>query len=188
MKSFYDLDYIIEINEKRIEQLSATYQKVLERITNILLIYSGISIFLISIIQDIFWKEFSHWIFLLAFAFFSSFFIATVYYTVRLLIPVKIAYLEPPQKFYIEYRSIYEQTITDQVSISNLLKASYIEALERTLNANTAIFRRKNSFYYNALIYALLSAVPFLICISFHVLKKEEKIHKVEIVNSHNSK
>ena len=57
MKSFYDLDYIIEINEKRIEELSSTYHKVLEKFTNILLIYSAIAIFLVSLIQDIFWHE-----------------------------------------------------------------------------------------------------------------------------------
>ena len=54
-KSFYDLDYIIELNEKRLEQYTSAYQKVLERLTNIILIYSAITIFLVPI--------FSRWVF-----------------------------------------------------------------------------------------------------------------------------
>jgi len=52
-KSFYDLDYIIEINEARYDQYTSAYSKVLEKYTNIILIYSAIAIFLIPIIQDI---------------------------------------------------------------------------------------------------------------------------------------
>jgi hypothetical protein len=46
--------YIIEINERRIEQYLSAYQKVLERLTNIILIYSAITIFLISVIKIVF--------------------------------------------------------------------------------------------------------------------------------------
>lgn len=70
MKSFYDLDYIIEINERRIEELSSNYQKVLERITNIILIYSAIAIFLVPLIQDLCWNTISHWIFTCSFIMF----------------------------------------------------------------------------------------------------------------------
>ncbi len=44
-KSFYDLDCIIEINESRLEQYTSAYQKVLERLTNVILIYSALTIF-----------------------------------------------------------------------------------------------------------------------------------------------
>jgi hypothetical protein len=36
-KSFYDLDYIIQFNEDRLEQYTTVYQKVLERLTHIIL-------------------------------------------------------------------------------------------------------------------------------------------------------
>lgn len=52
--SFYDLDYIIEANEKRLEQYSSAYQKSLDKFTNILIIYSAIAIFLIPIVQTLF--------------------------------------------------------------------------------------------------------------------------------------
>ena len=95
--------------------------------------------------------------------------------------------MDPPRKYYSEYRKEYEKTF-DADSVSEMLKASYIKELEETLAANVIIFRRKNSFYYNALLYALVAAFPFLICLGFHITKKETTIHKVEIVNSQNSK
>jgi hypothetical protein len=49
--SFYDLDYIIEINQKRLEEYNASLQLVLGRLTNIILIYSGLGIFLVTFIQ-----------------------------------------------------------------------------------------------------------------------------------------
>lgn len=52
-KSFYNLDYIIEINEKRHEQYTSAYQKVLERFTIIILIYSALTIFLIPLIKEL---------------------------------------------------------------------------------------------------------------------------------------
>ena len=101
---------------------------------------------------------------------------------VRLIIPVQIAYLAPPHKYYNEYQTNYEKVINDTKTISDLLKASYITELEMTLNANTAVFRKKSSFYYNAMLYALLSTIPYLICLGFHISKKEDQVHKVEIV------
>jgi hypothetical protein len=184
MKSFYDLDYIIEINEKRIEELSSNYQKVLERITNIILIYSALAIFIIPLIQDFCWKEIRHWVFIFSFILFAILFITSLLYTVRLLIPVQISYLDPPHKYYNEFRDRYEKTINDFKQIPDLLKASYITELETVLTYNISVFRRKNSFYYNSLIYALLSAIPYLVCLGFHISKKQDQIHKVEIVGS----
>jgi hypothetical protein len=52
--SFFDLDYIVEINQQRLEQYNTSFQKVLERMTNIILVYSALGIFLVSLIQDLF--------------------------------------------------------------------------------------------------------------------------------------
>src|SRR6266508_3683286 len=98
-KSFYELDYIIEINEKRIEQYLSAYQKVLERVTNIILIYSAITIFLISIIKTVFFNKDCPWFLYTCFAAFVLLFLVSLYYTVRLVIPVEIAYLTAPKKY-----------------------------------------------------------------------------------------
>jgi hypothetical protein len=179
-KSFYDLDYIIEINEKRIEQYISAYQKVLERLTNIILIYSAITIFMISVIKIVFFNKDCPWSLYTCFAAFAFLFSISLYHTVRLIIPVDITYLDAPKKYYQELRLTYEQTIRIQAEVEKLLKASYIDELETTLSIYEMLFRRKSSFYYNALMYGLLSAVPYIICVGFHISTKEENIQKVE--------
>ena len=103
-KDFYNLDYIIEINEKRLEQYTSAYQKVLERLTNIILVYSGLAIFLIPIIQDISRREVTHWIMVISFICFCGLFIISLVFTIRLIIPIEVAYLEMPGRYYETYR------------------------------------------------------------------------------------
>jgi len=183
-KSFYDLDYIIEINERRIEQYLAAYQKVLERLTNIILIYSAITIFLTSVIKIVFFSKECPWVIYTCFTLFILLFIISLYNTIRLIIPVQIPYLNGPKIYYEGFRLEYEQTIKTQAEIENLLKASYINELEVALSNFERIFDRKSSFYYNALLYALLAAIPYIICVGFHISQKENTIQKVEIINS----
>lgn len=101
--------------------------------------------------------------------------------------PVNVAYLEIPKKYYEDIRLQYEQTITDKDQIKELLKASYITELESAVVNNEIVFRRKSSFFYNALIFGLLSVIPYLICLGFYITKKEDNIQKIEIVNADNS-
>ena len=182
-KSFYDLDYIIEINEKRLDQYTSAYQKVLERLTNIILVYSALTIFLVPIVQDVFLGEIINWFLYVSFAAFTVLFLISILFTIKLIIPVEVAFLEIPKRYYEQYRLEYEQTIKDKDQIKSLLKASYINELESALQTNEKVFRRKSSFYYNALMYALLSAIPYLVCLGFHISKREDKVQKVQIVN-----
>ncbi|MBV4358366.1 hypothetical protein [Pinibacter aurantiacus] len=192
-KSFYDLDYIIEINEKRVEQYMSAYQKVLERLTNIILIYSALTFFLFTIIQEVFLEDGCHWLMKACFILFALLLGLSLFFTVKLIIPVDVGYLENPKPYYEEYRLRYEEDYPKNHSgselmristISKLLKASYIEDLQNVLEANIKVYRRKSSFYYKALMLALLSTIPYLICLGFHISKKDDKIQKVQIMNS----
>ena len=185
-KSFYELDYIIEINEKRIEQYLSAYQKVLERFTNIIVIYSAMTIFLTSILKTVFLNKDCPWFLHVCFiAFFIPFLISLIY-TVKLVIPVNVAYLRAPEEYYVKIRMEYERDFQRKEDVENLIKASYIIELEKTLKINEDVYRRKSSFYYNALIYSLISAVPYIICIGFHIARNEDTIQKIEIVNAKN--
>jgi hypothetical protein len=186
--SFYDLDYIIDLNEKRVIEYSVAYQKVQERLTNIILLYSGIAIYLVPIIQDIIQLEVkSDWLYI-TFIIFFVLFSVSLFFTVRLIIPVRIADLDFPTKYYKTIRLAYEQSnpTSPQDDIDKLIKVSYIDELEGAVNNNYNVFIEKRSFYYNALIYGLASIIPYLICVGFHVAKKDDKIQKVQIVNSKN--
>lgn len=191
-KSFYDLDYIIELSENRVEQYSSAYQLVQGRITNIILIYSAIGIYLVPIIQDL--SEIPSLIFRAGVAVFSVIFVISVSYTIRLLIPEKIGYLKMSKEYYqnllIEYeKREFKPSMTDaqkqqaKEMINNLLKASYIDELASTQENNRDVLYKKSSFYYRALLWGLVAVVPYVLCVGYHVTKKEDKTQKVEIVN-----
>ena len=182
-KSFYDLDYIIEINEKRVEQYTSAYQQVLSKLTNIILIYSAIAIFLIPIIQEVFTPAKST-ILYICFTLFAGLFITSLVFTIKLIFPIEVAYLTEPGKYYKDFRIQYELTEPDQIKVDNALKASYIGELEKAVEVNDKVFKRKSSFYYNALIFALTSTIPFLLCLGYHIFQKDDKVQKIEIVKS----
>jgi len=182
-KSFYNLDYIIKINEKRIDQYYSAYQKVLERFTNIILIYSAITIFLIPLIQEIFMEKIFNFIECGSFLIFGILFITSIIFTIRLIIPIEVFYLKSPNKYYGELRLEYEKEY-EKDHVDTLLNASYINELEKVLDNNQTVFIKKSSFYYSALMFALLSSIPYLLCIGVHISKNSENIQKIEIVNN----
>ena len=103
---------------------------------------------------------------------------------VRLLLPAEVAYLAPPHKYYALFRDQLEQIYPlDQQTVDDSLKTSYIIDLEDAIRVNGAIFKQKNSFFYNALIFALLAVVPYIVCLGFHLAKKEDRVQKMELVN-----
>jgi hypothetical protein len=181
--SFYDLDYIIEISEHRFEYYASAYQKVLERLTHILLVYSAITIYLVPIIQDMIFEKNTIWL-IVCFTIFSIFFFISVFFTVRLIMPAPMAYLREPKEYYLDYMRQYEQSMLDKTLITFLLKATYVDELERGIQINHQIFTRKSIFYRKALKYGLLAVIPYLVCIGIHVSKKDDKVQKVDIINA----
>ncbi|WEK37909.1 MAG: hypothetical protein P0Y53_10400 [Candidatus Pseudobacter hemicellulosilyticus] len=191
--SFYDLDYIIDVNERRIDQYLSAYQKVLARFTNLILIYSALMIFLIPVFEQLFLTNDKKYWLCCCFGLFSVLFGTSLFFTVRLIIPVQVYFLRTPNAYYENFRLRYERNLLHknptlskpelESKVAQLLKASYINELERTLNNNESVFIRKSSFYYHALRFGLLSVLPFLICLSAYLLQKQENIHKIEIYN-----
>lgn len=172
-KSFYDLDYIIEINEKRLAEYTTLYQKVLERLTNIILVYSALGIFLVPLTQHVIAADIKGVWFYLAFCCFAVLLIMSVVYFIRLLLPVEIAYLDPPRKYYSDYRADLEGLdIEKEDVINDSLKGSYILELENAIQINGQAFDKKSSLFYNALLFALLAIIPYVACLGFHLSKK----------------
>jgi hypothetical protein len=185
MASFYDLDYLIEINEKRLEEYTANYHRVLDKYAVLLIIYSAVSIFLVPLIQHCIDEDITAKAYWISMMLFTVFLLLSIWNFVRLLIPVFVAYPKPPKQYYTDYRTTYETGANmpaDQPIIDKKLKATYINELEQGIINNERVFIRKSSFYYKALLLALLSTLPYLVCLAFHFSKKDDKIHKVEIV------
>ena len=183
-KSFYDLDYIIEVSEQRLDQYTSAYQKVLEKLTHLILIYSAITIFLVPLVQDTALFKILNPIFISFLVVFLLFLFISVYFTIRLLIPVEVAYLSFPRRYYEQFRVELEKTNDDKTKIKDLLKGSYIGELQTAIEINERIFCTKSRLFYNAIRFALLSIIPYLVCLSFHLSRREENVQKVQLVNN----
>ena len=81
-------------------------------------------------------------------------------------------------------KSFYDLDYIIELSEKRLasLKGSYILELQNSIDSNGEVLRRKNFFFYNALIFALLAVTPYIICIGFQLSKKDDTIQKVELV------
>jgi len=171
-KSFYDLDYIIDISEKRLAEYTVLYQKVFERLTNIILIYSALGIFLIPLTQHLVAMDIKGVVFYAVFAVFAVLLSTSLVYFVRLLLPVNIVYLEPPKKYYGSYKTELELlNIGNEETVNDSLRGTYIFELQNAIEVNSRAVRKKNSYFYNALLFALLSVVPYIVCLGFHLVR-----------------
>jgi hypothetical protein len=190
--SFYNLDYIINLGEKRVDLYLSAYQGILGRLTNIILVYSAIGIYLIPIVQDVI--EGAKPVYLLVAIIFLLMIAVSVFYTTRLLIPTRVAYLEVSDRYSTKLRNQYEEKFLKsgltaeqvkdaRVIIDNYLKASYIAELSQAQVINQKAFEEKSLSYSRALIWGLTAIIPYIICIGFHLSRKEDKVQRVHLVN-----
>ena len=182
MPSFLNADDIIEISEKRLEQYTQSYQKTTDKFTNIFIIYSAISIFLFPCINTLFFTTPQPWEFHVCFYLFSVLFFISTIFTILLLIPAEVAYLVEPKVYYTDLLQQYiSKGITGQEA-EKYLKGSYISELEQAIETNDKLFKKKSKYYYRALLFVLMAALPYLVCLAFH-FSKDNKTQKIEIVN-----
>src|SRR5580698_4100422 len=104
--SFYNLAYIISLGEKRVDLYLSAYQGVLGRLTNIIIIYSAIGIYLIPIIQDLI--DGAAIVYYVIATIFLGAIVISVIFTIRLLIPIRVAYLEVSDRYSTSLRIEYE--------------------------------------------------------------------------------
>ena len=188
-KSFYDIDYIIEVNEKRDEQFRAEYDKVTGKISNILIVYTALSLFFIPIAQDICDNKIINPSFHYFLYPFVSLFITSFILTICFLFPRSVDYLSSPRQYYTELRDELEtemnnsNQVIDTATIDNRLKSSYITELEISIDHNIRLVSLVQGFYNYAFKIGMLSILPFIGCLYFHLTANNDKIQKVSIDN-----
>lgn len=185
-KSFYDLDYIIEINEQRLEQYANAHQKSVERFTTLLVIYSALCIFLVPVIQTLFLtKEKWHWSYYCSFFVFCILFLISIINSILLLSPRGISVLLTPDLYYKVMKQVFEEMGHPSSDVEALIKSLYIVELEGAVNENSVKLHRKISFYNRAFYFAIISCIPYLYCIWAHiniekkVISNKDNIHNL---------
>jgi len=147
-------------------------------VSNIIIVYSGVSVFLIAICKDFFAQPINGW-YLISLAIFGILFFISFVYTIRFLYPRSTPSLIAPKAYYSDLRSELEaaspNTLTARQKnvIDRRLKVAYIIELEDAIDANTILVTRKQAFYFNAFRYAIFCIFPFIGCMIFHILRPE---------------
>ena len=187
-KSFYDLDYIIEINEQRLEQYANAHQKIVERFTTLLVIYSTYCIFLVPIIQTLFLaKEQWHWSYYCSFYIFCILFIISIINSILLLSPEGLNLLPEPATYYLELKEVYEAEGFPPTETDTIIKVSYIAELEEAVIKKGGELHLKVSFYNRAFYYAILACIPYLHCTWTQIDPDKKIIFKKETNNNFSS-
>lgn len=182
--SFHDFDYIISVNEKRFDDYLNAYHKVVERFTNLIVIYSALTIFFFPLLQDIIMNKTKSVFFISCFAMFVSFFAVSIYNTIQFLMPQDIPYLKQPKEFYTVLLKKYQTNPPSSGAlIDDLLKASYINELETAQASIMDVLMRKGNLYYKGLVYSLISAVPYLICLGYYFSREGDQVQQFRMVN-----
>ena len=149
-----------------------------------MIFYSIIGIFVVPIIE-LFIHNKTSTFFKICFILLVLLTLLSIYFFVRFLIPVNVAYLNSPRTYYEDKRLEYEQIHgnTDDNKIDILLKSSYIDELHGALERNITLFETKGRLFFKALQFALISLIPFMLCVGYKISQKEDKIQKVELIN-----
>jgi hypothetical protein len=188
MKNFRDIDYQIELNEKRLDFYNSSYQKTQGKFAIIMIFYS---LFAVYIAQLFFFigdclkgtiSEISIMFYIGSLVIFLIFLGRSIYHTYRFLVPIEIAYMELPEVFYKDTLKVYKQNGVAEEELNEKLKDSYLLQQEESLRHNRDAFENKSELFYKSLVNAIFAIIPFVIAVSFYVGNKDD-IQKVEIKN-----
>lgn len=169
--SFYDFDYIIEINQRRLEEYIALANRATDRIAPIVLVYSALGIFLIPLINHLLKADIANILFDVASCLLLILMLLSIFYFIRLLLPVTVMHLDPPAEYYDNLMSKYEKMyILDTVDIDLILKNAFVDELEKEILKSKAIFERKGAYFKIALQFAILALIPYCVCVIFQLL------------------
>lgn len=165
-KSFYDLDYIIELNEQRLEQYANALQKNTEKFTMLLVLYSAFCIFLVPVCQKLFIEKMVidrkfYW----AFYGFAGMFGASLVCAVLQMLPEKLLISSNPETFYKSIKFMYQIQGFPPDVIDTQVKASYIKELEVIIEKRRRKLTRTATFHEFAFYFAIIACMPYLYCL-----------------------
>lgn len=184
MNDFENVDYQIELNQKRLDEEYLRYNQIISRIGYIMLFYTVYAAYLIQLIQYLIsLSSIISWYSFFFFSFIISL-VSSIYHSINLLIPVEIAYSEMPKVFYKELKDEYIRQGVAENELNLYLKESYKIQLEKSVEHNFDANNKKSKYNNRAIIWCLFGLFPYILCIGFKVSSDKDQIQKVELVKS----
>lgn len=175
----------IELNQKQLDIHNEGLEKAASRISLISVLYSILSIYLIQLIRFSITQNFSNLFFLIFLALLILCLSVSVVWTIRFLLPTKIAHVHAPKYFYGNIKKQYEAKGVKPEELQNKIQATYLNELEKAVDNNYNAYKAKRKNFYYAFNFALVALVPYLVCASIMLgTKEKETPQKMEITNA----
>ena len=193
MIDFFDIDDQIELNSKRLEFFDANYQKTQTKITVIMIFYSAFAVYLTQLLLFIGncikggVSELGMTAYVALLVVFMIYFVRSIYYAAKFLIPVEIAHLDLPEFFYKDLANQYLQRGVAKTNLNRKVKDTYLQQQEDALRHNRNAFEKKSELFYSSLMNAIYALLPFLIALSIYMAYKDDT-QKVIVLNSNQVK
>lgn len=174
----------IELNQKQLDIYREGLEKAAGRISLISVLYSILSIFLIQLIQFSIAHNYRNILFFVSLGLLIFCLSVSVIWTIRFLLPVKIAHVHAPKYFYHNIKKQYEAKGVKQEDMQRKIQATFLNELEKAVDNNYNAYKAKRKNFYYAFNFALIALIPYLICASIMLgVKEKETPQKVEITN-----
>jgi hypothetical protein len=175
-KNFLDFEFQIELNEKNLDKYHSLFEATMGKISLISLTYSIIAIYTVQFIAFILKSPKQNFIFILSLISLLILVIISIFFTIKFMIPVKLSHLHSP-------KLNLKQPQSNDV-INKYIQATYLSEIEEAVENNYLAFKTKRRLFYFAFNFSLLSFIPYLICLSMYLTKKNESSpSKIEVVN-----
>jgi hypothetical protein len=182
-----DINTKIEANLKQIEFYHSLYQKLQNKFSFLVIIYTFICFYIIEIIKYPFKSDFQLYdlIYILVLCAFLFAFYLSLKETYELIKPIEVAYVNQPKHFYIKTLENYKLKLKteDEDILNEYLKVSYLNEMEQVLENNINVYQNKNSSFYKAFKKIFWALILYVILSSFVLIQKKENNNKIEIEN-----
>jgi len=182
---FTTADGKIELNQKRLDTYNEGLEKVTGRISIISISYSLLSIYLMQLVRFAIIYQLENILFLTFLMLLVACLATSIYWTIKFLLPTRVAHLNEPKHFYKNIRKQYEEKGVPPDKINEKICATYLIELEKAVSNNFNAYQKKRQYFFRAFNFALIALIPYLICASIMLSTKgKEEAQKIEITNS----
>ncbi|SHL16728.1 hypothetical protein SAMN05444266_102283 [Chitinophaga jiangningensis] len=168
MKSFYDNDFLIELNEKRCAEYASLAQQMTSRFSMLFVFYSVLMAASVPVVKQLLKGGSVDWMLAVLFLLFSCSLIISIRYAISLIITGDLFVIYLPKRYYSEIKDyLIERIPADEIaletSINEVLKKLYLYDLERVLEEHAYLLLNKQRYLQLGIRYSILTLVFFLL-------------------------
>lgn len=184
---FTNIDFQIELNQKNIEFYHGLSDKIQNKISFLVVIYTFIFVYIIELIKYPFTLkggcEVYFYIFFLVV--FLILLVASLVFTYKLINPEITLFNNNPKVFYSDVYDKYKNILQSESdeTINLYIKHTYLRECERILEHNKNLYIRKSSYFYNNVVLLLLTLISYVLISSYVIIQKKNEKTQIEISN-----